>query len=186
MTTRSGRMKSWMADPSRRNSGFEATPKFPCGSAFLRMRSTCRLAPSTWSPRRAFAGSPRQGRGDFAGSGEDVTEIGVAVAAPRRGPDRDENRIGPIDRGVEVRREAEPPRRGVAGDQLVEAELEDRDLAPRQTCDLAGILVDAGDRYAEFRKACAGDQADISCPDHRYALRRGLPAVATANAAQNG
>ena len=27
ITTRSGRMKSWMAAPSRRNSGFEAMPK---------------------------------------------------------------------------------------------------------------------------------------------------------------
>ena len=118
---------------------------------------------------RAFAGSPRQRRGDLAGGGEDVSEIGVTVAAPRRRPDRNEYRVGPIDRGVQIGREAEPPRGGVAGDQLVEAGLEDRDLAALEAFDLAGILVDAGDRYAEFGKARARDQADISRPDHRDA-----------------
>src|SRR6266852_2693421 len=92
----------------------------------------------------------------------------MTVTAPRRRPDRDEYSVGPVDRGVEVRREREPARCGVARHQLVEAGLEDRDLALRQAFDLAGILVDAGDRDAEFGKARTRDQADIPCPDHRY------------------
>src|SRR5207248_10163825 len=45
----------------------------------------------------------------------------------------------------------------------------DREFATPQAVDLAGILVDAGDRYAEFGKACAGDEAHIPCPNHCYA-----------------
>ena len=53
------------------------------------------------------------------------------------------------------------------GDQRVEPGLEDRDLAAAQGCDLAGILVDAGDLVAEIGKAGAGHQSHIARANHR-------------------
>jgi hypothetical protein len=46
MTTRSGRMKSPIAEPSRRNSGFEATSKSASGRASRTIRATSRLVPT--------------------------------------------------------------------------------------------------------------------------------------------
>ena len=124
------------------------------------------------------AGADRHGRlghddgeafqrgGDLARSGVDIGEVGMAVAAPRRRADRDEDRIGFRDRRVQIGGEGEPPGLDVAGDQRIEARLEDRNLAPLQRIDLAGILVDASDLVAEIRKTGAGDQPDIACANH--------------------
>ena len=38
-----------------------------------------------------------------------------------------------------------------------------------QSLDLGRVLVDAGDVVAEIRETCAGDEADITRTDHRYA-----------------
>ena len=65
----------------------------------------------------------RQRLGDLGGGGEDIAQIGMAVAAPRRGADRDEHRVGAGDRAFQIGREAEPPGRGVARHQLVEPGL---------------------------------------------------------------
>ena len=46
MTTRSGRMKSWIAEPSRRNSGFETTSKASSGRVLRRISATCRPVPT--------------------------------------------------------------------------------------------------------------------------------------------
>ena len=46
MTTRSGRMKSLIAAPSLRNSGFEATSKSACGLVSRMIRSTWRAVPT--------------------------------------------------------------------------------------------------------------------------------------------
>ena len=45
-TTRSGRMKSSIAAPSRRNSGFEATSNSAFGLALRSARPTSRLVPT--------------------------------------------------------------------------------------------------------------------------------------------
>ena len=45
-STRSGCMKSWMAEPSRRNSGLEQTANSPSGRAARRRRSISRLVPT--------------------------------------------------------------------------------------------------------------------------------------------
>ncbi len=111
-------------------------------------------------------GEAVQRRGDLARGGVDIGEIGMAVAAPRRRADRDEHRIGLRDRRLQVGGEAEPPGLDVAGDQRIEARLEDRNLAPLQRVDLAGVLVDAGDVVAEIRKAGAGDQPHIARANH--------------------
>jgi hypothetical protein len=101
---------------------------------------------------RPLAGALPQRLGDLGRDGDDIAQIGMAVAAPRRRADRDEHGVGASDRGFEVGGEAEPPGRRIAGDQLVEARFVDRDFAARQALDLVGILVDAADIDAEFGK----------------------------------
>ena len=63
----------------------------------------------------------------------------------------------------------QPAGRGVGGDDLLEAGLVDRHLAALEPGDLARVLVDAGDLDAEFGKAGAGDEPDITRADHRNA-----------------
>ena len=46
ITTRSGRMKSWIAEPSRRNSGFEATSNRTFGQTRRRIAATSRPVPT--------------------------------------------------------------------------------------------------------------------------------------------
>ena len=108
-------------------------------------------------------------RGDLARRGVDVGQVGVAVAAPRRRADRDEDRVGLGHRALQIGGEAQPPRAHVGGDQIVEAGLVDRHLAALQRRDLAGVLVDAGDVVAEIGKAGPGNEADIAGADHRDA-----------------
>ena len=50
---------------------------------------------------------------DLRGGGKDIAEVGVPVAAPRRGADSDEHRIGPIDRRQKLGGKGQPPRRRV-------------------------------------------------------------------------
>ena len=126
---------------------------------------------------RPLAGGLPQRLGDFGRGGEDIAQIGMAVAAPRRRADRDEHGVGASDRGFEIGREAQPPGRRIAGDQVFETGLVDRNLPARQPLDLAGLLVDAGHTDAEFRETRARDQTDITCPDHRDAHGRELPWV---------
>ena len=95
---RSGNLKSRIAAPSRRNSGFEATTTSAVGIG---------LADDALD---LVAGADRHGRlghddgeagqrlRDLARGGVDVGQIGVAVAAARRRADRDEDSIGIRDR----------------------------------------------------------------------------------------
>jgi TPP-dependent pyruvate/acetoin dehydrogenase alpha subunit len=99
----------------------------------------------------------------------DVTQVGMAIATPRRRADRDEYRVGAPHRVLEIETEIEPSRGGVARDKLVETRFVDRDFAASQRRDLVCILVDASDEMAEIGKACTGHQPDISCPNHRDA-----------------
>jgi hypothetical protein len=69
------------------------------------------------------------------------------------------------DRLLDVRRELEPARLLVAGDEVVEARLVDGDLAPVEPLDLARVDVSAHHVVAEIREARAGDEADIPSPD---------------------
>jgi hypothetical protein len=91
----------------------------------------------------------------------------VAVAAPRRGADGDEHRVGLGHRLGGVGVEVQAAGLDVLGHQEVQAGLEDRDAAGLQALDLAGVLVDTGDRMAEVRKTGSADQADIARADHR-------------------
>ena len=90
----------------------------------------------------------------------------MAIAAPRRRADRNEHRVGLRHRPGQVGGEIQPPGLDIGGHQRVEPRLEDRDFAPAQGFDLAGILVHAGDLVAEIRKTGAGYQPHIARANH--------------------
>src|ERR1700722_13291004 len=90
----------------------------------------------------------------------------MAVAAPRRCADGDENRVRVADRGSEVGREKEPVLSDVRAHQGFEPRLVDRYRALFQGIDAAGILVDAGDVVAEIGKAGTGNNSDIAGSYH--------------------
>ena len=77
ITMRSGLRKSWMAEPSRRNSGFDTTDTSLRPSA----RSTTRVEPDRHGRLVDDHGLARQHRADLAGGGLDVGEVGRAVVA---------------------------------------------------------------------------------------------------------
>ena len=79
----------------------------------------------------------------------------MAVAAPRRRADGDEDGLGRLAGAGEIGREEQPLLAHVLGDELGQARLEDRHLAARQRRDLVGVVVDAGDDVAEVGKAGA-------------------------------
>ena len=107
--------------------------------------------------------------GDFLGGGIDIGKVGMAVAAPRRCPHRDEDRVGIGNRVLCLRREAEAAGLDILRDEIVQAGLIDRDLTLFQPVDLGGVLVDAGHDMPEVGKTRPAYQAHIACPDHRYA-----------------
>ena len=109
--------------------------------------------------------------GDLLRRGEDVAEIGMAVAAPARRADGDEYRIRPRRGRRQVGAEGEPAGPHVAVDQRLEPGLVDRHLAAPQPLDLGLVLVDAGDLDAELGEAGAGHQPDIAAADHHDAHR---------------
>ena len=91
----------------------------------------------------------------------------MTVAAPRRRADRDEHRLGPVDRGGQVAGEGEAAGRDVVGHQLLQARFVDRHFAVAQRGELSRIGLDHRDLGAEFGEAGAGYQADIAATDHR-------------------
>lgn len=70
----------------------------------------------------------------------DITEIGMAIAAPRGRADRDEDDIGIGDGCGKVCGEAQPPGLGIVGDDDIETRLEDRDMAIFRASIFSGIL----------------------------------------------
>ena len=91
----------------------------------------------------------------------------MAVAAPRRGADRDEHRLRACDRRGQVHGKGKASGGDVGGDELVEPGLENRHPPGAQRRDLARVLVDANHLMPEVGKARPRDQADIARSDHR-------------------
>ena len=111
-------------------------------------------------------GEAGERRGDLARRGGNVAEIGVAVTAPGRRADRDEDGIGLCNGFCQVCGEIEAASAHVGFDKPVKAGLVDRNLVLPERRDLGSILVDARDVMAKIRETRAGDQPDISCSDH--------------------
>ncbi len=98
----------------------------------------------------------RQRRGDLARGAVDVSSRS-AWPSPRRDgvPTAMKTASASATGAVRVGGEIQPLGLHVGRHQRVEPGLEDRDLAPAQRVDLAGILVHAGDLVTEIGKAGA-------------------------------
>ena len=166
-STRSGCVKSWMAEPSRRNSGLEQTAKSASGRTARRRRSISRLVPTGTVDFVTITVKPSRCGASSSTAPEHVGEIGVAVAAAHRRADREEHEVGvlrPPRRGPSVKRAAQraccarAARRGPARRSAT--------LPALSSASRAGVLVDARDLPAELGEAGGGDEADIAGTDH--------------------
>ena len=105
---------------------------------------------------------------DVAGTGEDMGEVGMAVAAPGGRADGDEHDFRVAHRLGEIGAEAQAPGGDVVGDERVEMRLVDRHATRAQGGDPLRILVDAMHMMPEFGKARPGYETDISDADDRH------------------
>ena len=164
-TTRSGFMKSLIAAPSFRNSGFETTSNSTLTRALAErlLDALLDLVGRADRHRRLVDDDAVFGHvaADGLGDGEHVREVGRAVLVGR-GADGDELEQAVADALFRVGRELEAPLLEVALHQHVEARLVDGDVARLQARDLAGVDVDADDVVAGFGKAGARHQADVA------------------------
>ena len=78
---------------------------------------------------------------------------GMAVAAPGRGADRNEDDIACGNARLYISSEGEAAGSHIVGNELFEARLEDRYFAALESLNLARILIDADDLMAEIGKA---------------------------------
>ncbi len=166
MTMRSGRLKSPIAAPSRRNSGLEATAKRAVVADF----GEDALDFVAGADRHGRLGDDdrRMGevRADFGCHGMDEGKVGMAVAAPRGRPHGNEDGAGPGDPFGEIGGELKAARCGVAAHQFLKPGLVNRHLARVEPVDLGRVLVDAHDIVAEIGKAGTRNQPDIARAHH--------------------
>ena len=102
---------------------------------------------------------------DLRGDGQDVLQVGRSVLALGRS-DGDEDKIRGAHRGVQLGGERQALLVVVAADDFLEARLVDRHPARFEHVDFRGILVDADDRVAVFRKARTQDKPHVPGSDH--------------------
>ena len=114
-------------------------------------------------------------RGDLLGRLINMTQIGMPVAAPRGGADRDKHQIGGADVPGTGGAECQPAGPDIIRDQALQPRLIDRDLPLPQGLDPRGILVNTDDMRPKLGETRAGNQADIAGPDHGY-LHQDYPA----------
>ncbi len=105
-------------------------------------------------------------RGDLARRLIDIGEVRMAIAAPRRRADGDEDRLRAAHRR-EIVGKGQPVLPHIGHHQFGKAGLVDRHFAGLQRLDLPGILVDAADLVPEVRKTGARNEAHITRANHR-------------------
>ena len=165
-TIRLGRLKSSIAAPSRRNSGIGDDGEVglrPGGADDLLDGVAGADRDRRFGHYHRIAG---EGRGDLAGGGVDIAQVGMAVATPRRRADGDEDRICRGDGVGNVHGEAEALLLYVRGYDAFETGLIDRNVPGFERPDACLILVDARHDVAEIRKAGARHETDIAGADH--------------------
>ena len=158
-------MKSAIALPSRRNSGFETT------AMSCRSRRTPRTIASTRSPVST-------GTVDLLTTTVGPSRYSAIVVAADRTLPRSARPSGP-DGVPTAMKTTDFPATAAAGsvgetqticgnvacDQLGEAGLVDRDAAGGERRDPGGVDIVRGNVAAELGKACRGNQADIACTE---------------------
>ena len=97
-----------------------------------------------------------------------VPEIGVAVAAPCRGADRDEHEVRRPDLGPRADREPESPGGGVASDEVLEPRLVEWNLPRPEPVHPVLVGVHARHVRPELGEARAGHEPDVAGPDHDH------------------
>src|SRR5690606_25650336 len=125
-------------------------------------------------------GKAGQRPGDLAGGVIDIGQVGMTIAAPAGGADRDEHDVGGAHGLGKAGGESQIACPNVARDQIVQAGLIDGDAPGAKAGDLVSVLVNAGHMMPEIGKTRARNEADIAGPDHydtHYAL---LPIYAKA------
>ena len=128
MRIRSGRLKSEIAAPSRKNSGLETTAKSMPGCVSRMIRSTSSPVPTGTVDFVTTTVKPSIACGDLAGGLIDIGEIGMAVAAPRRRSDRDEHGLRLAHRRKIVGK-GQPVLPHIVHDEFGETRLVDRHFA---------------------------------------------------------
>ena len=112
-------------------------------------------------------GEAFQGVGNLGRRCVDIGEVRMAIAAPRRSTDGDEDRIGFRNRRRKIGGERQALLADVAGNERRQARLENRYFAPLERGNTVGTLVDADNRVAKIRETGARNQPDIAGPNHR-------------------
>src|ERR1700730_304521 len=90
----------------------------------------------------------------------------MSIATARGCADRDKNGLRCGHSGGELRRKGETRLARVAHDEIIEARLEDRDIATVQGRDPFGILINAYHVVAKIGKARTRDKPDIAAANH--------------------
>ena len=165
---RSGCLKSAIAAPSRRNSGFEATE-----NSLNSLLAQDRLDLVARPDRNGGLGHNDRARRHhlrkLLHGLENERQVGMPVTPARGCPDCDEYRLGIFDTFAQILRESEPTAVDIRFHQRFETRLPNRHLALVEAVDLCLILIDAADLVSEVGKTGSGDEPHIPCADHRDA-----------------
>ena len=161
-TIRSGCRASWMAVPSRRNSGFDTTAT----SGRSRSCSTSRVEPTgTVDLLTTTAPCSRWGAISTATASRKLTS--AAPSAPWGvGTHRNTN-SAPRTASVAPVHEREPARVEPVAQDVAEAVLDDGGLAARQLLHLGGVRLAAHHLVPEMGQDDGGGQPDVAGTDHR-------------------
>ena len=148
---RSGCRVSWIAKPSRRNSGFHAISTSTPGRAAARARSDQLGGGSDrdggLSDDHRGPGQTRYERVDY---GVDMAQVGAVFAPLLRGADSEEVHVGEFGGQVVIGGESETTRSDVVPQHLSQARFVEGNVTAGQLGDLTGIDVDADDLVPQF------------------------------------
>ena len=109
--------------------------------------------------------------GNLACGRENVAEVGMSIALPRRRADRDQNQLCVFNRVDCRRRKTQPIHGDIRTNKFIETGFKNRHDAGFQARYAIGVDVDAGDDVAEIRKASSGNEADVTRAKNRHAHR---------------
>lgn len=96
-------------------------------------------------------------------------QVGGLVGAGGR-THAQEHDVGALHRVLEIAGEPEVAAAQAVGEEVVEADLEERSLAPGEAAELGAVNLVADHLPAERGQACRDDGPHVPGPDHRYSM----------------